>query len=251
MSKWSQQNYLAWQSPRSAAGYRRNQISDLLLWRHRAHPGDDVVKIGIGHMGVIPKAHRPIELLAVLVDALGDGALDLGVGPTADPFGLARSNIARHRNTPRTGKLLAAGAHLAQHQLALFARGMTLHAVADSGEIETAFNLVFQIGGIDRLLGPRDHLLLHRHVIDRRRHLVAHRLDALDIGHDRIEIGRQKDSVKFGRHDRDRLAVLRYAGEQELFDIGRAPGPYPRLFIRRDVRRRHVERARHIEPQPT
>src|SRR5262249_8431796 len=49
-----------------------------LLRRQRAHPGDHRVEVGIRHVGIVLIAHRSFQLVAVLVDALGDGALDLG-----------------------------------------------------------------------------------------------------------------------------------------------------------------------------
>ena len=41
-----------------------------ILGRQRAQPGDDVAEIGVGHVGVIAEAHRRLEMVDVLVDAL-------------------------------------------------------------------------------------------------------------------------------------------------------------------------------------
>src|SRR5450759_5066039 len=84
----------------------------LLLRRHRMQPGDQVVEVAVGHVGVVAKAHRRLEVVAVLVDTGGDHRLDLGVGPGADALGLARGDIARHRLAPGPRKLEAAGTEL-------------------------------------------------------------------------------------------------------------------------------------------
>jgi len=61
-----------------------------------AFPGryEKGVDIAIGHLGIIGKAHRRLELGAVLAYALGDGALDIGVAPVAQALLFARRDIA-------------------------------------------------------------------------------------------------------------------------------------------------------------
>src|SRR6185312_8838355 len=144
-------------------------------------------------------------LVAVLVYALGDGALDLGVGPAADALGLARGDVARHRGAPRAGEFAAAGAHgVLEIHFAVDQRGVAFHAVTDGGEIEAARDLIFQVAFFYRLLGTGENLVLHRELVDRVWHLVFDRLDALHVGHDGIEIARQQNVVKAGRHHHDR-----------------------------------------------
>src|SRR5450759_4729202 len=109
----------------------------LLLRRHRMQPGDQVVEVAVGHMGVVAKAHRRLEVVAVLVDAGGDHSLDLGVGPGADALALARRDVARHRIAPGPGEFEAADAELVgEFAPARPHRRMALHAVADGGEVE-------------------------------------------------------------------------------------------------------------------
>src|SRR5262249_10497162 len=99
--------------------------------------------IGALHAGVIGKAHRRLELGAVLADALGDRALDLRIGPVADALGLARRDVARHRHAPRPLELKSALAEIADEILALLPeRRVAFHAMRDGGEIEAALDLV-------------------------------------------------------------------------------------------------------------
>src|SRR5271165_4337673 len=53
----------------------------LFFWRQGPQPGDHIVEIAIGHLGIIGIAHRRLELRAVDVEPLRDRALDVGVAP--------------------------------------------------------------------------------------------------------------------------------------------------------------------------
>jgi hypothetical protein len=72
--------------------------------------------------------------------------------------------------------------------------------MADGDEIETALDLVVEIGVRHRLLGAREHLVRDLHLVDRRRNLVADRLDRAQVGDDAIEIARRENLVEAGRH---------------------------------------------------
>lgn len=65
------------------------RASSLLLGRQRAHPRNEVVNVGIGHVGIVGKAHWRIEFVSVFIDALGDRTFDLRVAPCPDSFCLA------------------------------------------------------------------------------------------------------------------------------------------------------------------
>src|SRR5271166_137967 len=80
----------------------------LLYRRHRAQIGHDGVEVGRSDRGVVMEAHRRLEVLALPVDAGGDGFLDLAVGPSADALGLARGDVARRRHAPGAGEIEAA-----------------------------------------------------------------------------------------------------------------------------------------------
>src|SRR5215471_15986445 len=78
--------------------------------RHGAQPGHDGIEVGRLHLGVERKAHRRLELAVVTRHAGGDGALDLVVAPVAETLGLARRDVARHRDAEPALELEAAGA---------------------------------------------------------------------------------------------------------------------------------------------
>src|SRR4029077_18858389 len=112
-------------------------------------------EIGVGHLGVILVAHRPLERRAVLALALGDRGLDLGVGPVADASGLVRSDVARLGHAPWTGEFAAA---LTERVFEVRAaagaeRRVALQAMADGNEVEAELELVVEVGLRVGLLG--------------------------------------------------------------------------------------------------
>src|SRR3981081_1903437 len=116
----------------------------LLLRRHRAQIGHDSINVAVGHLGVIGKAHRRLELGAVLADALGDGALDVRIAPIAEALLLARRDVARDRYAPRTLELaptLADGILEIDARSGRPERRVAFHAMADGREIEPALHL--------------------------------------------------------------------------------------------------------------
>ena len=120
---------------------------------------------------------------------------------------------------------------------------MALHAMRDGGEIEALLHLVAHHGFGERLLAARNHVLDLRHLVDRIRHLVAHRLDGAQIGNDRIEIAIGHDVVEAGRHDhRDMHTVRPYAGAHQRLDLRIGPAADAGFLVRRNVRRGHLER---------
>src|SRR5699024_4031186 len=96
---------------RPGAGPNEGRPAPLLfLWRHRAQPRHHRIEVVGRHLGVKPIAQRPGQLAAVFADALGDGALDLGVGPVAETLGFAGGDIAGVHHAPWAGEFRAAGA---------------------------------------------------------------------------------------------------------------------------------------------
>ena len=63
-----------------AAGFHRS-----LQWRQRAHIGNERVEVGFRHVAVMDLTrHRKLEATAVARHTLGEGTLDLRIGPGAD-----------------------------------------------------------------------------------------------------------------------------------------------------------------------
>src|SRR5947209_6718505 len=103
-----------------------------VLGRDGPQIGDDGVEVGVGHLGIVLKAHRALERRAVLPLALGNRGLDLGVGPVAKACGLARGDVARAHDAPGTREITAALAERAceiDAPAARLERRVALHAM--------------------------------------------------------------------------------------------------------------------------
>src|SRR5262249_1835198 len=121
-------------------------ISGLLLRRHRPQVGHDRIEILLAHARIPGEAHRGQQLATVLADALRDGAPDLGVAPAADASDLVRGDVTRHTHAPRAFELLAAFAEaVLEVAVAIAARRVAFHAMADRHEIEAALHRVLQL----------------------------------------------------------------------------------------------------------
>src|SRR5437588_7861720 len=97
----------AWTSCRTRGGAKTRHQQDAGSWparRHlrllgpgrfqRAQKGDDRIEIG-GRDPLVPsEGHRAAEVRAVWADAIGNGALDLRIGPVADAVLRAGGDIA-------------------------------------------------------------------------------------------------------------------------------------------------------------
>src|SRR4051812_8039845 len=110
----------------------RGEVKGSLLCRHRADISHHRVEVVSRHRCVIVVAHRRLELAAILGNAGGDGALDVGVGPGTYALGRAGCDVARGRDAPRSGEVEASGAELAvEFASARTHRRVALHAVRD------------------------------------------------------------------------------------------------------------------------
>src|SRR5262249_47308772 len=120
---------------------------------HCAQIGHDGVEVVRRDGRIIVVAHGRLEPAAVATDPLRNGPLDVVIGPGADTLLLARSDVARDRNAPRSREFKAAGpeaggeiAPVGSH------RRVTFHAVCNGGEVETFFDFIVHHRFGERLL---------------------------------------------------------------------------------------------------
>src|SRR5262249_29109148 len=164
------------------------------------------------------------------------------VAPGTDALGLARRDIARSGNSPRTAEFKAAGAKAAPLALALLQRRMALHAMRNGDQIEALFDLVAHHAFRERFLAARNYILNLRHFVDRIFNLVADGLERAQIGNDGIEVAIGHDVIEARRHNHCHMhAVWPYAGAHDRFDVRVGPGPDAGVLVRSDVWCGHFE----------
>jgi hypothetical protein len=97
---------------------------------------------------------------------------------------------------------------------------MTFHAMADGDEVKAPLELVVEIGLRERLLGPREHMMRQRDLVDRVGHLVLDRREGTQIGDERVQVAGSEDRIERRRHDFGNLvAIWMLARQQQRLDL--------------------------------
>ena len=119
---------------------------------------------------------------------------------------------------------------------------MAGHAMGERSEIEALLHRILEFVLRHRPLGAGQRRRRHRHLVDRRLHLVADGRQRAEIGDDRVEIARREHAEEARRHHhRERHAVRPHALGQRALDVSVAPRAKPGVAVGREVGALHGE----------
>src|SRR6266849_5566883 len=225
-------------SRRSACDRRKTLQLRSFDRREGTEPGDDRVEIRIEHATEIRlTGQRLLERPPVARHAVREGSLDLRVGPRADAGPRVRGDVGGHRRSPWAFErvtALAEGIPVVRN--AVRSSAVAFHAMGDRGAIEAPPGRIAERLFGERFFSAGNGLDVHRRLVDRRLHDVAHWRERAQVRDQRIEVTRRQYLVEREGHlRREPPAVRPDAVREGALDVTVAPRADPRLAIGRDI----------------